>query len=155
MTGCGLLTSCLLYIDHAYLLWDNRSIARGIKDFPRAGPQSTLPCLDFSESFTFQHHVVSSPKSRIRCVKYLHHLSKSAYSSPILTVRLGKSGLKVSKIILGCMSYGSSKWAGWIIDDEEEATKHIKFAYDHGIQTFDTANVGLYSVLDHICLTLG
>ncbi|KAK7682837.1 hypothetical protein QCA50_014221 [Cerrena zonata] len=56
-------------------------------------------------------------------------------------VRLGKSGLKVSKIILGCMSYGSPEWANWVIGDEQEAFKHIKFAYDHGIQTFDTANM--------------
>ncbi|KAI0028907.1 aryl-alcohol dehydrogenase [Vararia minispora EC-137] len=56
-------------------------------------------------------------------------------------VRLGQSGLKVSKIILGCMSYGSSQCAPWILDDDDEAIKHIKFAYENGIQTFDTANV--------------
>ncbi|TBU39537.1 Aldo/keto reductase [Dichomitus squalens] len=55
-------------------------------------------------------------------------------------LRLGNSGLKVSKIILGCMSYGSPEWQDWVLP-EEEAIKHIKFAYDHGIQTFDTANV--------------
>ncbi|KAJ6471809.1 Aldo/keto reductase [Mycena vitilis] len=55
-------------------------------------------------------------------------------------VRLGNSGLKVSKIILGCMSYGSSKWRPWVLD-EEESIKHIKYAYDAGIQTFDTANM--------------
>lgn len=55
-------------------------------------------------------------------------------------VRLGKSGLKVSKIILGCMSYGSPEWQPWLLG-EEEGIKHIKFAYDAGIQTFDTANV--------------
>ncbi|CCM05958.1 uncharacterized protein FIBRA_08197 [Fibroporia radiculosa] len=55
-------------------------------------------------------------------------------------VRLGKSGLKVSKIILGCMTYGSTDWAGWLLD-EETAYKHIKYAYDAGINTFDTANV--------------
>ncbi|KAA1472734.1 aryl-alcohol dehydrogenase [Dentipellis sp. KUC8613] len=55
-------------------------------------------------------------------------------------VRLGKSGLKVSRIILGCMSYGSSSWQDWVLD-EEEGMKHIKAAYDLGIQTFDTANV--------------
>ncbi|KZV73364.1 Aldo/keto reductase [Peniophora sp. CONT] len=55
-------------------------------------------------------------------------------------VRLGKSGLKVSKIILGCMSYGSPEWQGWVLD-EEESLKHIKYAYDHGINTFDTANM--------------
>ncbi|KAI0761509.1 aryl-alcohol dehydrogenase [Trametes elegans] len=61
--------------------------------------------------------------------------------SPKMTyVRLGNSGLKVSKIILGCMSYGSPEWQPWVLG-EEEAIKHIKFAYEHGIQTFDTANV--------------
>uniref|UniRef100_A0A5K1K6Q8 Cell surface hydrophobicity-associated protein n=1 Tax=Ganoderma boninense TaxID=34458 RepID=A0A5K1K6Q8_9APHY len=42
-------------------------------------------------------------------------------------VRLGKSGLKVSKIILGTMQYGSTDWASWVLP-EEEAIKHIKFA---------------------------
>ncbi|KAH8928358.1 Aldo/keto reductase [Atractiella rhizophila] len=55
-------------------------------------------------------------------------------------VRLGNSGLKVSKLILGMMSYGSSKWQDWVLD-EEESFKHIKYAYDSGINTFDTANM--------------
>ncbi|CCO33888.1 Putative aryl-alcohol dehydrogenase C977.14c [Rhizoctonia solani AG-1 IB] len=55
-------------------------------------------------------------------------------------VRLGKSGLKVSKVILGLMSYGSSEWAAWVLN-KEDGIKHIKAAYDAGIQTFDTANV--------------
>ncbi|KAF8206208.1 NADP-dependent oxidoreductase domain-containing protein [Mycena galopus ATCC 62051] len=56
-------------------------------------------------------------------------------------VRLGKSGLKFSKVILGCMSYGNPKWNGnWVLE-EEESSKHIKAAYDAGINTFDTANV--------------
>ncbi|KAI0948807.1 hypothetical protein AcV7_009452 [Taiwanofungus camphoratus] len=56
-------------------------------------------------------------------------------------VRLGNSGLKVSKIILGTMQYGSPGWQEWVISDQDEVVKHIKFAYDNGIQTFDTANV--------------
>ncbi|KAJ3546876.1 hypothetical protein NMY22_g1866 [Coprinellus aureogranulatus] len=55
-------------------------------------------------------------------------------------VRLGKSGLKVSKIILGCMSYGSPEWQDWVLG-EEESIKHIKAAYEAGINTFDTANI--------------
>ncbi|KIM34874.1 hypothetical protein M413DRAFT_450022 [Hebeloma cylindrosporum] len=54
-------------------------------------------------------------------------------------VRLGSSGLKVSRIILGCMSYGTPEWQGWVLP-EEESIKHIKAAYDAGINTFDTAN---------------
>ncbi|KAJ7476026.1 Aldo/keto reductase [Mycena latifolia] len=56
-------------------------------------------------------------------------------------VRLGKSGLKISKIVLGCMSYGNPNWWGnWVLP-EEEASKHIKAAYDAGINAFDTSNV--------------
>ena len=49
-------------------------------------------------------------------------------------VRLGNSGLKVSKIILGTMQYGSSAWQDWVLE-EEEATKHIKYAYARDIST--------------------
>lgn len=55
-------------------------------------------------------------------------------------VRLGKSGLKVSQIILGCMSYGSSEWQKWVLG-EKEGIEHITEAYKLGINTFDTANV--------------
>jgi len=55
-------------------------------------------------------------------------------------VNLGKSGLKVSKIILGAMSYGSSEWAGWV-QNEDEALPLLKKAFDLGINTWDTANV--------------
>ncbi|KAI0012129.1 Aldo/keto reductase [Xylariaceae sp. FL0662B] len=56
-------------------------------------------------------------------------------------VRLGKSGLKISKVILGCMTFGSSKWEGspWVLD-EEESFKVIKCAYDNGINAWDTAD---------------
>ncbi|KAJ7741514.1 NADP-dependent oxidoreductase domain-containing protein [Mycena maculata] len=61
-------------------------------------------------------------------------------SKKIKYVRLGNSGLKVSQIILGCMSYGTPEWQDWVLP-EEEGLKHIKAAYDAGINTFDTANV--------------
>ncbi|KAK7444791.1 hypothetical protein VKT23_015108 [Stygiomarasmius scandens] len=54
-------------------------------------------------------------------------------------VRLGTSGIKISKIILGCMTYGSPEWQSWVLP-EEEGIKHIKAAYDAGINAFDTAN---------------
>ena len=47
-------------------------------------------------------------------------------------VNLGKLGLKVSQIILGCMSYGvkrpADKWT-WVLE-EEEAMKHLKVSFD-------------------------
>ncbi|KAH8996811.1 aryl-alcohol dehydrogenase [Lactarius akahatsu] len=55
-------------------------------------------------------------------------------------VRLGKSGLKVSRIILGMMSYGDSHWQQWVLG-EKEAIEHVKFAYEHGVNTFDTADI--------------
>lgn len=51
-----------------------------------------------------------------------------AYYTIRSSVRLGNSGLKISKIVLGCMTYGSPGWQGWVLE-EEEAIKHIKFAY--------------------------
>ncbi|KAG8839073.1 hypothetical protein FRB91_006015 [Serendipita sp. 411] len=64
----------------------------------------------------------------------------SSHKVPMTYVRLGKSGLKVSRIILGCMSYGKKYWYDWVLD-EEEGIKHIKEAFALGINTFDTANV--------------
>jgi len=54
--------------------------------------------------------------------------------------RLGSSGLKISKVILGAMSFGSSEWQDWVID-EEAALPLLKHAYDVGLNTWDTADV--------------
>ncbi|PUU73546.1 NADP-dependent oxidoreductase domain-containing protein [Tuber borchii] len=54
--------------------------------------------------------------------------------------RLGNSGLKVSKVILGAMSYGDPKWAAWV-KSEEESLPLLKAAFDLGINTWDTADV--------------
>ncbi len=55
--------------------------------------------------------------------------SKSGAEAYDCVVRLGNSGLKVSRIILGTMQYGDPAWQEWVIGDEEEATRHIKAAY--------------------------
>src|SRR5947207_992501 len=55
-------------------------------------------------------------------------------------VRLGDTGLKVSRIYLGTMTYGSSKWRPWVLD-EQESRPFIKRALDHGINFFDTADM--------------
>jgi aryl-alcohol dehydrogenase-like predicted oxidoreductase len=54
--------------------------------------------------------------------------------------RLGLTGLKVSRLCLGCMSYGSSKWRPWVLD-EQAAKPFIKEALDAGINFFDTADM--------------
>jgi len=55
-------------------------------------------------------------------------------------VRLGKTGLKVSRICLGAMTYGSSKWRDWVLD-EEASRPFIKKALEAGINFFDTADM--------------
>jgi len=55
-------------------------------------------------------------------------------------VRLGKSGLRVSVPIVGCMSFGSSEWQDWVVN-EDKAIGLLKAAWDRGVTTLDTANV--------------
>jgi aryl-alcohol dehydrogenase-like predicted oxidoreductase len=54
--------------------------------------------------------------------------------------QLGRSGLTVSRICLGCMSYGSSKWRPWVLD-EDDARPFFRKALDLGITFFDTADM--------------
>ena len=55
-------------------------------------------------------------------------------------VNLGQSGLKVSRLCLGMMSYGSKAWREWVLE-EEDARPFVKRALDVGINFFDTADV--------------
>ena len=57
-------------------------------------------------------------------------------------VKLGNTGLDVSKICLGCMSFGNSEnWVHKWLLNEEESRPVIKKAIELGINFFDTANV--------------
>jgi aryl-alcohol dehydrogenase-like predicted oxidoreductase len=58
-------------------------------------------------------------------------------------VNLGRAGLSVSRICLGCMSYGSLAWRPWILD-EAAARPLFRAARDAGINFFDTADNLLY-----------
>jgi 1-deoxyxylulose-5-phosphate synthase len=55
-------------------------------------------------------------------------------------VNLGRSGLQVSRICLGMMSYGTSKWRDWVLD-EAESRPFIQRALELGINFFDTADM--------------
>ena len=60
-------------------------------------------------------------------------------------VTLGRTGLQVSRVCLGCMSYGQAKTPGilqwpWALS-EEEGRPYLKRALEAGINFFDTANV--------------
>ena len=56
---------------------------------------------------------------------------------------LGDTGMEVSRICLGCMSFGTSDWRDWVLD-EEAGIELVERALDLGINFFDTAN--MYSV---------
>jgi aryl-alcohol dehydrogenase-like predicted oxidoreductase len=56
---------------------------------------------------------------------------------------LGNTGLVVSRICLGCMSYGDPKWRAWVLD-EAASRPFFRMAVEAGINFFDTAD--MYSV---------
>jgi 1-deoxyxylulose-5-phosphate synthase len=58
-------------------------------------------------------------------------------------VRLGPTGIKVSPICMGTMTYGSKKWRPWVLE-EDESRPFLKRALELGINFFDTAD--MYSV---------
>jgi aryl-alcohol dehydrogenase-like predicted oxidoreductase len=53
---------------------------------------------------------------------------------------LGSTGMRVSRICLGCMSFGDPDWREWVLE-EDESREIIERAIDLGINFFDTANV--------------
>jgi aryl-alcohol dehydrogenase-like predicted oxidoreductase len=55
-------------------------------------------------------------------------------------VNLGKTGLKVSRLCLGMMSYGSKTWKEWVLEGDD-ARPFVNRALDAGINFFDTADV--------------
>jgi aryl-alcohol dehydrogenase (NADP+) len=55
-------------------------------------------------------------------------------------IRLGSSGLKVSRLCLGAMTYGTSEWRPWVLD-EAASVPFIARALEHGINFFDTADM--------------
>jgi aryl-alcohol dehydrogenase-like predicted oxidoreductase len=54
--------------------------------------------------------------------------------------QLGRTGLTVSRLALGCMSFGSSKWRSWVLD-ESAAQPFFRRAVEAGINFFDTADM--------------
>jgi 1-deoxyxylulose-5-phosphate synthase len=64
-------------------------------------------------------------------------------------VRLGTTGLKVSRLCLGAMTYGSKKWREWVLE-EEEGRPFIRRALEEGINFFDTADMYSLGVSEEI-----
>jgi aryl-alcohol dehydrogenase (NADP+) len=64
-------------------------------------------------------------------------------------VNLGKSGVKVSRICLGMMSYGSPQWRDWVLD-EAAARPLVQQALEWGINFFDTADMYSMGVSEEV-----
>lgn len=62
---------------------------------------------------------------------------------------LGHTGLKVSRICLGMMTYGTPKWRSWVLD-EEQSRPFIRRALEVGINFFDTANAYSLGVSEEV-----
>jgi len=64
-------------------------------------------------------------------------------------VNLGRTGLKVSRICLGCMSYGTPTWRPWVLD-EAAAQPFFQKAVESGINFFDTADMYSLGVSEEV-----
>ena len=64
-------------------------------------------------------------------------------------VKLGRTGLKVSRICLGMMTYGTPTWRAWVLD-EEASHPLIRKAADLGINFYDTADMYALGVSEEI-----
>jgi aryl-alcohol dehydrogenase-like predicted oxidoreductase len=87
----------------------------------------------------------------------LLHLPECSHSAIVVSsskvsmeyVSLGKAGIKVSRLCLGCMSYGLPGYQPWALD-ENDARNHIRQALDLGFNFFDTADVYSYGRSEEI-----
>jgi 1-deoxyxylulose-5-phosphate synthase len=64
-------------------------------------------------------------------------------------VNLGKTGLKVSRLCLGCMSYGTPTWRPWVLD-EPASRPFFERAVERGITFFDTADMYSLGVSEEV-----
>lgn len=55
-------------------------------------------------------------------------------------VNLGRTGLKVSRLCLGCMTYGTPAWRPWVLD-EAASRPFFRRAWEAGVNFFDTADM--------------
>jgi aryl-alcohol dehydrogenase (NADP+) len=65
-------------------------------------------------------------------------------------VRLGQSGLKVSRIGLGTMTFGTPAWRPWVLS-EADSRPFFARALDHGINFFDTADMYSQGLSEEVC----
>src|SRR3954468_22359547 len=64
-------------------------------------------------------------------------------------IRLGRTGLKVSRLCLGTMTYGTPEWRPWVLD-EAVGRPFIARALEHGINFSDTADMDSRGVSEQV-----
>jgi aryl-alcohol dehydrogenase-like predicted oxidoreductase len=64
-------------------------------------------------------------------------------------INLGRTGLKVSRLCLGMMTYGDPQWRSWVLP-EEASRPFVRRALDAGINSFDTADMYSLGVSEEI-----
>ena len=64
-------------------------------------------------------------------------------------VNLGRSGLKVSRICLGMMTYGTPAWREWVLP-EEDSRPFVQRALELGVNFFDTADMYSLGVSEEV-----
>jgi 1-deoxyxylulose-5-phosphate synthase len=67
-------------------------------------------------------------------------MDMSESSTPLSTVSLGPTGVRISPLCLGMMTYGTKSWREWVLT-EEDARPFVRRAVEAGINFFDTADV--------------
>ena len=67
----------------------------------------------------------------------------------MIYVNLGRTGLKVSRLCLGAMTYGTPSWREWVLD-EADSRPFIKRALDYGVNFFDTADMYSLGVSEEV-----
>src|SRR5262249_62079519 len=70
----------------------------------------------------------------------LHPPPAPSRRSAVRYTTLGRTGMTVSRLALGCMSYGDPGWRAWVLD-EAAARPFFKQAIELGINFFDTADM--------------
>lgn len=74
------------------------------------------------------------PRPSLKMLALPEEVAKSMLATKVEYKLVGKSGLRVSVPIIGCMSIGNPEWANWVIGPEK-ALPLLKAAYDRGINT--------------------
>jgi hypothetical protein len=96
---------------------------------------------DFTHTHTHNSISTLTPIGLQLLPTLLHPINMASTAAPKMEyTRLGTSGLKISKVIFGAMSIGTSQWQEWVLN-EEAALPLLKHAYDIGLNTWDTADV--------------